>query len=306
MEADLFKHLISVDEKLNQTDTEMQRCQALTLDRDEVQKLVISVKNVAEDLKLTKEKMRSDEEDYMSQYLQSTEEVRTELNNAWNSRFINLETSIKRAIIQEKTTDLVNYQDNMITLMGSFESRIQDMTANLVNELKQTKEQVKALEIQVISMSNTNTDLKQNMIDMGLAYQELKEQAAIKMGEKLGEQSAISDAPTGMTTLTNSSSTLYLTSGAIKRAEMTGGNVSSPPAIHNMIGQLSKPHQGEYMFTRLKSVKNGQLPIIESSSANAPDMTEMYNNMLPGSSDDSFSDSDYHSSDGNSFMDRYP
>ncbi len=49
-------------------------------------------------------------------------------------------------------------------------------------------------------MSNTNTDLKQNMIDMGLAYQELKEQAANKIGKKLDEQCVISDAPTGMTT----------------------------------------------------------------------------------------------------------
>jgi hypothetical protein len=139
------------------------------------------------------------------------------------------------------------------------------------------------------------------MIDMGLAYQELKELSANKIDKQLDEQCAISNAPTGMTTLTNSSSTLYLTSGAVNRAEMTGGNVSSPPAIHKMIGQSAKPHQGEYI-TRLKSFKNGRLPIIESSSANAPDMTEMYHNMLPGSSDESFSDSDYHSSDGNSFM----
>ena len=82
---------------------------------------------------------------------------------------------------------------------------------------------------------------------------------------------------------------------------MTGGKASHPTATHIMIGQQPVPAKGEYMFTRWRNLKYG-LPIIESSSANAPNMTEMYDNMLPGSSDESFSDSDYHSSDGNSFM----
>ena len=70
---------------------------------------------------------------------------------------------------------------------------------------------------------------------------------------------------------------------------------------------LSGRYVVQQLETNLRSTENAFKTIyvhliVVCKSAKAPDMTEMYDNMLPGSSDESFSDSDYHSSDGNSFM----
>ena len=61
--------------------------------------LVDHLNNIAEDLSLTKKKIVSDKNNSINQYLPLTAGIRTGLEDAFETRFINLEASIKETLI---------------------------------------------------------------------------------------------------------------------------------------------------------------------------------------------------------------
>ena len=250
----------------------------------------------------TKLQMGKQHEESLSRNLMSTAQLEMTLETTVNAKFEALEHSIMDTTIQRMDTYLENkliplLSPNEALLIESQEDRLKMLTMIRDNEVKQRE-----LSNQVMIAKSSVTNLEEIVTGLKFKLQELTAQLASEKDVRMDEQLRTSNAPTGAGALTNSYASLYLTSGAAQQSEMTGGGSRPPPTTHIMNGQQPVPPKGEYMFTRWRNLKYG-LPVIESSSANAPNMQEMYDNMLPGSSDESFSDSDYHSSDGNSVMD---
>ena len=85
--------------------------------------------------------------------------------------------------------------------------------------------------------------------DLEAKLKGLQELRLKKRKVKTGDNQERMNAPTGSATLTNSSSTLYLHSGALNSSRMTGGDSQPPPSKPIMNGQHAVPQKGEYMFT---------------------------------------------------------
>ena len=274
-----------------------------TLASEQIQETTRRLDLLAESVSLTKQNELLQTDHSITRYLEMNDIFRMTLEAHVNDKFEALEDSIKQVAIQVKDTNLQSQLSSLLKGMEDLQKRSEAREGQMQVMIQQYQAKETALEDQLSFTQSSVTNLEDIVKGLEVELLLLREQARSNHQVSISDQLEATNAPTGKEPLTNSTASLYLNSGAFKKSRMTGGESASPPANRIMIGDHNvSTHQGEYMFTRLKSAKKGNFPIIISSSANAPNMMEMGLD-VSGSSEDSFNDSDYHSSDGNSFMD---
>jgi hypothetical protein len=149
-----------------------------------------------------------------------------------NERFESMENLLKKDTIQRIDTYHGNHQAAMDSLKETLLNQFQALGTKMVSTLQENQDRLKALELQVVLLTTSNTNLKQDVIGLTSRLQELDEHEPNKQKVRNDEQIEVSNAPTGSAALTNSTASLSCPSGALLNSRMTGETlVSHQPLI---------------------------------------------------------------------------
>ena len=157
LQSDILRQMMKLETRLEEMDSNAIKDRTLTSDQVQRTQQVMKIWNDSKFL--TKEEAESYHQERLLQNLQLTADLHETLEASMIKKYEGMQTSLRADTITTIDTYLANHQSSMESLKETLLNQFRILGGQMMSTLQESQDHLKALELKVVSLSTTNTNL---------------------------------------------------------------------------------------------------------------------------------------------------